>query len=42
MREELTEQERYEVAEDVVDAIKEHGDPLRPSEEIKVPSAHST
>jgi hypothetical protein len=43
LREELTENERYRVADDVVDRLKQHGDPWRLSEELPPPGkGHST
>jgi len=36
-REELTEEERYRVADDVVHQLKQHGDPWRLSEELPPP-----
>ena len=42
-REELTEEERYRVAEDVVHQLKQRGDPWRLSEELPPPGkGHST
>ena len=43
LREGLTEEERYRVADDVVDRLKQHGDPWRLSENLP-PSGkgHST
>jgi hypothetical protein len=42
-RTELTEEERYRVAYDVVHQLKQHGDPWRLSEELSPPSkGHST
>jgi hypothetical protein len=43
LREELTEEERYRVADDVVHRLKQHGDPWRLSEELPPPTkGHST
>ena len=43
LREELTEEERYRVAGDVVHQLKQHGDPWRLSEDLPPPSkGHST
>ena len=43
LREELTEEERYRVADDVVHRLKQHGDPWRLSEELPPPGkGHST
>jgi hypothetical protein len=43
LREELTEEERYRVANDVVHRLKQHGDPWRLSEELPPPGkGHST
>ena len=43
LREELTEEERYRVAGDVVHQLKQHGDPWRLSEELPRPGkGHST
>jgi hypothetical protein len=43
LREELTEEERYRVADDVVHHLKQHGDPWRLSEELPLPGkGHST
>ena len=43
VREELTEEERYRVADDVVHQLKQHGDPWRLSEELPRPGkGHST
>ena len=43
LREELTEEERYRVADDVVHQLKQHGDPWRLSEDLPPPSkGHST
>jgi hypothetical protein len=40
---ELTEEERYRVADDVVHQLKQHGDPWRLSEELPPPGkGHST
>jgi hypothetical protein len=40
---ELTEEERYRVADDVVHRLKQHGDPWRLSEELPPPGkGHST
>jgi hypothetical protein len=36
-RQELTEEERYRVADDVVHQLKQHGDPWRLSEELPPP-----
>jgi hypothetical protein len=42
-REELNEEERYRVADDVVRRLKEHGDPWRLSEDLPPPGkGHST
>jgi hypothetical protein len=42
-REELTEEERYRVANDVVHRLKQHGDPWRLSEDLPPPGkGHST
>ena len=42
-RTELTEEERYRVADDVVHQLKQHGDPWRLSEELPPPrKGHST
>ena len=42
-REELTEEERYRVADDVVHQLKQHGDPWRLSEDLPPPGkGHST
>lgn len=39
----LTEEERYRVANDVVDQLQKHGDPWRLSEDLPPPkSGHST
>jgi hypothetical protein len=37
-RTELTEEERYRVADDVVHQLKQHGDPWRLSDEFPPPS----
>jgi hypothetical protein len=37
LREELTEEERYRVANDVVHRLKQHGDPWRLSEDLPPP-----
>jgi hypothetical protein len=43
LREELTEEERYRVADDVVHRLKQHGDPWRLSEDLPPPGrGHST
>jgi hypothetical protein len=43
LREELTEEERYRVANDVVHQLKQHGDPWRLSEDLPLPGkGHST
>ena len=43
LRQELTEEERYRVANDVVDRLKQHGDPWRLSEDLPPPGkGHST
>jgi hypothetical protein len=43
LREELTEEERYRVADDVVLRLKQHGDPWRLSEDLPPPGkGHST
>jgi hypothetical protein len=43
VREELTEEERYRVADDVVHRLSQHGDPWRLSEELPPPGkGHST
>jgi len=43
LRQELTEEERYRVADDVVLQLKQHGDPWRLSDELPPPSkGHST
>jgi len=43
LRQELTEEERYRVADDVVHQLKQHGDPWRLSEEMAPPrKGHST
>jgi len=43
LRAELTEDERYRVADDVVHQLKQHGDPWRLSEELPPPpKGHST
>jgi hypothetical protein len=42
-RKELSEEERYRVADDVVYRLKQHGDPWRLSEELPPPGkGHST
>jgi hypothetical protein len=42
-REELTEEERYRVGSDVVDRLKQHGDPWGLSEDLPPPGkGHST
>ena len=42
-RTELTEEERYRVADDVVHQLKQHGDPWHLSEELPPPGkGHST
>jgi len=42
-RRELTEEERYRVANDVVHRLKQHGDPWRLSEDLPPPGkGHST
>ena len=42
-RQELTEEERYRVADDVVHQLKQHGDPWHLSEELPPPGkGHST
>jgi len=39
----LTEEERYRVANDVVDRLRQHGDPWRLSEDLPPPGkGHST
>jgi hypothetical protein len=43
LRQELTEEERYRVADDVVHRLKQHGDPWRLSEDLPPPGkGHST
>jgi hypothetical protein len=43
LREELTEEERYRVADDVVRQLKQHGDPWRLSEDLPpAGKGHST
>ncbi len=43
LREDLTEEERYRVANDVVHRLKQHGDPWRLSEDLPPPGkGHST
>jgi hypothetical protein len=43
LRQELTEEERYRVANDVVHRLKQHGDPWRLPEELPPPGkGHST
>jgi hypothetical protein len=43
LREGLTEEERYRVADDVVHRLKQHGDPWRLSEDLPPPGkGHST
>jgi hypothetical protein len=43
LRQELTEEERYRVANDVVHRLKRHGDPWRLSEDLPPPrKGHST
>ena len=43
VREELTEEERYRVADDVVHQLKQRGDPWRLSDELPPPGkGHST
>ena len=43
LRQELTEEERYRVANDVVQRLKQHGDPWRLSDELPPPrKGHST
>jgi hypothetical protein len=43
LREELTEEERYRVADDVVHRLKQHGDPWRLSDDLPPPGkGHST
>lgn len=43
LRQELTEEERYRVADDVVHRLKEHGDPWPLSEDLPPPGkGHST
>ena len=43
LREELTEEERYRFANDVVHRLKQHGDPWRLSEDLPPPGkGHST
>jgi hypothetical protein len=43
LREELTEKERYRVADDVVHRLKQNGDPWRLSEDLPPPGkGHST
>ncbi len=43
LRQELTEEERYRIADDVVHRLKQHGDPWRLSEELPPPGkGHST
>ncbi len=43
LRQELTEEERYRVADDVVHHLKQHGDSWRLSEELPPPGkGHST
>jgi len=42
LREELTEQERYRVADDVVHRLKQHRDPWRLSEDLPPRKGHST
>ena len=43
LRQELTEEERYRVANDVVHQLKQYGDPYRLSEDLPPPGkGHST
>jgi hypothetical protein len=43
LRDELSEEERYRVANDVVDRLKQRGDPWRLSEDLPPPGkGHST
>jgi hypothetical protein len=42
LRQGLTEDERYAVAEHVVGQLKEHGDPWRLNDEAKVTRGHTT
>ena len=43
LKEDLTEEERYRVADDVVDRLQQHGDPWRLSEDLPPPGkGHST
>ncbi len=43
LRQELTEDERYRVADDVVQRLKQHGDPWRLLEDLPPPGkGHST
>jgi hypothetical protein len=43
LRQELTEEERYRVADDVVHQLKQHGDPWQLSENLPPPGkGHST
>jgi hypothetical protein len=43
LRQELTEEERYRVADDVVQRLKQHGDPWQLSEDLPPPGKrHST
>jgi hypothetical protein len=42
LRKELTEGERYRVANDVADRLKQHGDPWRLSENLPPGKGHST
>ena len=43
LRQELTEEERYRVANDVVHRLKQHGNPWRLSEDLPPPEkGHST
>jgi hypothetical protein len=42
LRQELTEEERYRVANDVVDRLKQHGDPWRLSKNLPPPGKKDT
>jgi hypothetical protein len=42
LRQGLSEEERYRVADDVVDRLKQHGDPWRLSENLPTGSGFST
>jgi hypothetical protein len=42
LRQGLTEEERYRVADGVVDCLKQYGDPWRLSEELSKPMAADT